>query len=65
MREGAARSLHTNRMTNEVPSVVGIPPLPQHAEEVVHYQDTPMIAHIGALIAKGDSKFSSVESREG
>ena len=78
-REGAARSLHAERMTDEVPSVAGIPPLPQHAEEVeqwlidrncelrsaLHYQDTPMIAHIGALIAKGASKFSTVESGEG
>ena len=79
LREGAARSLHAEQMTDEVPSVAGIPPLPQHAEEVeqwfidrncelrsaLHYQDTPMIAHIGALIAKGASKFSNVESGEG
>ena len=28
LREGAARSLHAERMTDEVPSVAGIPPLP-------------------------------------
>ena len=74
LREGAARSLHAERMTDEVPSVAGIPPLPQHAEEVeqwlidrsaLHYQDTPMIAHIGALIAKVPASFplSNQDSR--
>ena len=34
-------------------------------EDALHYQDTSMIAHIGALIAKGASKLSTVESVEG
>ena len=60
LREGAARAFHAERMTDEVPSVAGIPPLPHHAEEVeqwlidrncelrsaLHCQDTSMIAHI-------------------
>ena len=59
LREGAAGSLHAERMTDEVPSVAGIPPLPHHAEEVeqwlidrncelrsaLRFLYTPMIAH--------------------
>ena len=69
----------TERMSDEAPSIAGIPPMPHHAEEVeqwlidrncelrsaLHYQDTHMIAHIGALIAKGASKLSTVEPTEG
>ena len=79
LRKGAARAPHSERMSDEAPSVAGIPPMPRHAEDVeqrlidrncelksaLHYQDTSMIAHIGALIAKGASKLSTVESVEG
>ena len=61
------------------PSAAGIPPMPHHVEEVeqwlmdrngelrkaLHFQDTFMIAHNGALIAKGASKLSAVEPVEG
>ena len=79
LREGAARAPHSERMSDEIPSVAGIPPMPHHAQEeeqwlidrncelrsALHYQDTSMIAHIGALIAMGASKLSTVESVEG
>ena len=79
LREGAVRASHSERMSDEAPSIAGIPPMPHHAEEVeqwlidrncelrsaLHYQDTHMIAHIGALIAKGASKLSTVEPTEG
>ena len=74
LREGAARLLHAERMSDEVPSVAGIPPMPHHAEEVeqwlidrncelrsaLHCQDTHMIAHIGALVepTEGQSRSS-------
>ena len=74
LREGAVRAAHSERMSDEAPSIAGIPPMPHHAEEVeqwlidrncelrsaLHYQDTHMIAHIGALIAK----LSTVEAVE-
>ena len=71
MREGAARA-PIQRMSDEIPSVAEIPPMPHHAEEVeqwlidrnfelrsaLHHQDTSMIAHIGAFNAKSASKLS-------
>ena len=71
LREGAVRAPNSERMS-DAPSIAGIPPMPHHAEEVeqwlidrncelrsaLHCQDTHMIAHIGALIAKGASKLS-------
>ena len=77
-REGVVRAPNSERMS-DAPSIAGIPPMPHHAEEVeqwlidrncelrsaLHCQDTHMIAHIGALIAKGASKLSIVEPTEG
>ena len=66
LREGVVREPNAERMS-DAPSIAGIPPMPHHAQEVeqwlidrncelrsaLHWQDTHMIAHIGALIAKG------------
>ena len=68
--QGVARVSHSEPMSDEAPSTVGIPPMPHHTGRGAMV-DGPELKnamrwfHIGALIAKGTSKLSIVEPVEG